>query len=69
VGLHEAVGFRPLAVFPQVGYKQGDWRDVGWWHVALRDLPAKPLEPLGVEILRGHPEWEAILHGGKSGLG
>ena len=69
VGLHQAVGFRPLAVFAQVGYKQGGWRDVGWWHIVLRELPDKPLEPLSVDIVRGHPEWEGILHRGKSGPG
>lgn len=45
VGLHEAVGFRPVGVFRDVGYKFGAWRDVGWWQLRLRDLPADPGEP------------------------
>jgi L-amino acid N-acyltransferase YncA len=61
VALHEAMGFRPFAVFPQVGYKQGGWRDVGWWHFALRDLPARPEEPLSVVAARARPEWDQIL--------
>jgi len=68
VGLHEAVGFRPFALFPQVGFKQGGWRDVGWWHCALRELPANPPEPLSLEALRGRPEWDAILRLGTAGL-
>ncbi len=45
VGLHEAVGFRLAGVFRNVGYKLGAWRDVGWWHLPLRDVPAGPEEP------------------------
>ncbi len=35
VGLHEAVGFRPVGVYRRIGYKQGAWRDVGWWQLEL----------------------------------
>jgi L-amino acid N-acyltransferase YncA len=31
VGLHEAMGFRQVALYPEVGFKMGSWRDVGWW--------------------------------------
>jgi L-amino acid N-acyltransferase YncA len=44
VGLHEAVGFRPIGVYRQVGYKFGAWRDVGWWQRTLRE-PQTPAEP------------------------
>jgi L-amino acid N-acyltransferase YncA len=43
VGLHEAVGFQPVGVYRQVGYKLGRWHDVGWWGFALRDHT----DPLG----------------------
>jgi L-amino acid N-acyltransferase YncA len=46
VGLHEAVGFTPVGVYRNVGYKQGAWRDVGWWQLALCDPPPEPAEPL-----------------------
>ncbi len=67
VALHEAMGFRPFATFSQVGYKQGGWRDVGWWHCALRDLPAQPQEPLDLASIGGLPEWDAILRSGAVG--
>lgn len=35
VGLHEALGFRPVGVYRRIGYKQGAWRDVGWWQLEL----------------------------------
>jgi L-amino acid N-acyltransferase YncA len=47
VRLHEAMGFAPVGVYRDVGYKLGAWRDVGWWQRRLADsLPAAPREPL-----------------------
>ena len=39
VRLHTAVGFRPIGTFPRVGYKFGEWRDVAWFHLVLREAP------------------------------
>jgi phosphinothricin acetyltransferase len=35
VGLHEAMGFTPLGIYREVGWKMGGWRDVGWWQRLL----------------------------------
>jgi L-amino acid N-acyltransferase YncA len=35
VGLHESVGFAPLGVYREVGFKFGRWHDVGWWQRLL----------------------------------
>ena len=40
VGLHEAVGFTPVGVYREVGYKFGKWHDVGWWQRLLWMAPA-----------------------------
>ncbi len=46
VRLHESMGFNPVGVFRNVGFKHGRWRDVGWWQHALNDtLPTQPAEP------------------------
>ena len=45
VGLHEAMGFTPVGVYPDVGFKHGRWRDVGWWRLRLQEPPAQPDEP------------------------
>ena len=37
VALHEAVGFKTLGVFPEVGFKFGRWHDVRWWHRTLTE--------------------------------
>ncbi len=40
VGLHEALGFKPTAIYREVGYKRGRWHDVGWWPY-LPGLPSR----------------------------
>lgn len=33
--LHEAVGFTPVGIYREVGWKFGAWRDVSWWQRVL----------------------------------
>jgi L-amino acid N-acyltransferase YncA len=35
VGLHEALGFERVGVYKNVGFKAGQWWDVGWWQLDL----------------------------------
>lgn len=35
VGLHESLGFKQVGVNPEIGWKHGAWRDVGWWQLEL----------------------------------
>lgn len=35
IALHERLGFRKVAHFEQVGYKQDRWIDVGYWQLLL----------------------------------
>lgn len=35
VALHEKLGFSKVAHFSEVGFKQGAWRDVGYWQRKL----------------------------------
>lgn len=47
VALHEHLGFVPVGVFRRIGWKDGAWRDVGWWQLQLADENEEPpLEPL-----------------------
>ena len=36
IALHESVGFAPLGIYRDVGFKRGAWHDVGWWQRALQ---------------------------------
>lgn len=42
VGLHESLGFEPVGIYRNAGFKFGGWHDVGWWQ--------KPLRPYAVPI-------------------
>ena len=61
VGLHEAMGFRPVGVYERVGYKQGRWCDVGWWQLRLRDDDAPPPPLLSLDALQATPDWDPLL--------
>jgi phosphinothricin acetyltransferase len=60
VGLHEALGFVPVGVYRQVGYKQGAWHDVGWWALRLQVPPLPPAEPVPLPQLEPGAVSEAL---------
>jgi L-amino acid N-acyltransferase YncA len=62
VGLHEALGFRAVGVYPAVGWKLGDWRDVGWWQLPLQTRPPSPTPPLSLAQAQALPGWTAALN-------
>ena len=35
IALHEKMGFTPVGIYREVGWKSGGWRDVGWWQRIL----------------------------------
>jgi L-amino acid N-acyltransferase YncA len=49
VALHESLGFVAVGVYRRIGWKDGAWRDVGWWQLELTPAgegpPAEPLPP------------------------
>jgi L-amino acid N-acyltransferase YncA len=61
VGLHESLGFRPVGVYPAVGWKLGAWRDVGWWQLPLQERPETPAPPLSLAEAQTLPAWPAVL--------
>ncbi len=61
VGLHEAIGFEPLGVYRQVGFKLGAWRDVGWWRLALANGDGAPSEPKPFAALRETAGFRELL--------
>lgn len=45
IEMHEAVGFKRGGVWRSVGFKGGEWRDVGLWQRSLALMESKPDEP------------------------
>lgn len=35
VSFHESLGFSRVGVFTNIGFKLGEWWDVGWWQLDL----------------------------------
>ncbi len=51
VGIHEYFGFEKIAHYNQVGYKFGQWHDVGWWEAFLVKHNSEPDEPLPMSYI------------------
>jgi L-amino acid N-acyltransferase YncA len=66
VALHESLGFTPIGVYRNVGFKLGAWHDVGWWQLSLRvpDAPVHP--PLAMPSVLREGEWNQLLAAGAS---
>lgn len=52
VALHEAMGFRHIGTYAEVGFKFGRWWDVGWWRLPLSTgLPDAEPRPFAADLL------------------
>jgi phosphinothricin acetyltransferase len=64
VGLHQAMGFQPVGVYRGIGFKCGQWHDVAWYQLALRECTGVPEDPLDFHVVRELPEWAGALESG-----
>lgn len=64
VGLHRAVGFTSVGVYHGVGYKTGEWHDVGWFERPLAARVIDPRPPKPLPELIGTRELEYALAAG-----
>lgn len=68
VGLHEALGFRHIGTFNDIGYKLGRWHPVGYWELSLQP-PSPPAAPVPVPDAIGTAEWAEAVASGEGLLG
>lgn len=61
VRFHEKLGFNYRFTFENVGYKLGQWKNVGWWLLQLNDYSEEPAPPVPFSELIGRPELAAML--------
>jgi L-amino acid N-acyltransferase YncA len=52
VRLHKGLGFMPIGVHPEVGFKLGRWQDIGYWRVPLADCDGEPADPIPFSLFR-----------------
>ncbi|MEO6349538.1 MAG: arsinothricin resistance N-acetyltransferase ArsN1 family B [Candidatus Limnocylindrales bacterium] len=45
VRLHESIGMTLIGVYERVGFKFGEWPDVAWYGMRLREPASTPVEP------------------------
>ncbi|MCO8245891.1 MULTISPECIES: arsinothricin resistance N-acetyltransferase ArsN1 family B [unclassified Haladaptatus] len=64
VGLHESLGFEQIGTYRDVGYKDGAWRSVGWWHLRISEKTdgdeAEPTPPRSLSALDGSVRDDAV---------
>ncbi len=46
VSFHESFGFTHFATYEKVGYKLGNWKNVGWWQLSINDYTDEPSAPV-----------------------
>jgi phosphinothricin acetyltransferase len=66
VGLHEAMGFAPVGAYRGVGYKLGNWHDVGWWQLSLQPETPDPPAPRGILDIKDSAAVRDALRSGQS---
>ncbi len=67
VGLIESLGGRATGIERSVGFKSGEWVDVGEWQMELSASGDAPAETLAPAALYGTDEWERALQAGLAG--
>jgi phosphinothricin acetyltransferase len=45
VAFHEKLGFEKIGIYRNIGYKMGQYRDVGWWSLFVGNPNKKPEKP------------------------
>jgi phosphinothricin acetyltransferase len=46
VAFHESCGFKHFATYERVGFKLGQWKNVGWWRLIINDFGDYPPAPV-----------------------
>lgn len=52
VRFHESMGFAPVGIYHRIGYKMGNYHDVGWWELFIADPQQPPAPPVPFALLR-----------------
>lgn len=68
VEFHESFGFERIGVYERVGFKNGDWHDVGHWEVTVQPHDASPSPPTPIDDLRDSDDCATAVATGESPL-
>jgi len=51
VAFHEKLGFSYFATYEKVGYKLGQWKNVGWWKLMVNEYGDEPPAPVKFSVI------------------
>lgn len=66
VRFHEKMGFRPVGIYHNIGFKKGRFCDVGWWELVIQNTSPKEIIP--ISICQKMNIWQEILLNGTVNL-
>ncbi len=61
---HESFGFKPVGIYHNVGYKFGQWHDVKWFELTIKEHIISPKRPKTIDEIQGTKEFESIISKG-----
>lgn len=64
--LHRAMGFQRVAVYPNIGFKEGVWRSTEWSQLVLVEPKSPPSEPILLSDFHGSDGWQAAIAEGEA---
>ena len=59
--LHHSFGFKPIGVYQNVGNKFGNWYDVKWFGLKIKDYPKSPTTPKIIDEVNNIPEFNTTI--------
>jgi L-amino acid N-acyltransferase YncA len=62
--LHQRLGFEPVGIYKQVGYKADAWHDVSWWALNLQETDCPPAETLLIREAMERADFRAAIESG-----
>lgn len=68
IAFHESHEFEKVGVYHNVGYKDGQWRDVGHWELPLQSRPTPPSPPTPLSDLRNTDSYTDAVEAGEPSL-
>jgi phosphinothricin acetyltransferase len=68
IALHKSVGFSAIGEFKSVGYKLGEWQDMGWWQLDLLPTELKPASHTSLPEVENSDQFRRAIKAGLAEL-
>ncbi|MBN2173526.1 MAG: N-acetyltransferase [Bacteroidales bacterium] len=64
VRFHESMGFEPIGIYKNIGFKFGKWHSVGWWQKEIGNINEVPQTIAMFSQIQSSPEVLSALESG-----